>query len=131
MFFGSLVFDLFWICKSHDLIKVNIITELQKLYSLPRNLRAGNKSPVLYVKKPLCTGDLLAMHKIFIERPVNYQINLRAEFIIFYIDLTTIFKMRPFIYNGRMLRRYFALNLSLEWIWKFLTKYDKFNISSR
>ena len=34
-------------------IKENIITKLQKLYSLPRNPRAGNKSPALFVKKPL------------------------------------------------------------------------------
>ena len=31
-------------------IKENIITKLRKLYSLPRNPRAGNKSPVLFVK---------------------------------------------------------------------------------
>ena len=43
-------------------IKENIITKLQKLYSPPRNPRAGNKSPTLFVKKsPACT--------IFIERP--------------------------------------------------------------
>ena len=53
--------------------KENIITKLQKLYSLPRNLRAGNKSPALFLKKPLCTGDILPTHKIFIERPVEYQ----------------------------------------------------------
>ena len=40
-------------------IKKNIIIKLQKLYSPPRNPRAGNKSPVLFVEKPLCTGDLL------------------------------------------------------------------------
>ena len=34
-------------------IKENIITKLQKLYSPPRNPRAGNKSEVLFVKKPL------------------------------------------------------------------------------
>ena len=50
-------------------IKENIITKLQKLYSPSRNPRAGNKLPVLFVKKPLCTGDLLPMHNIFIERP--------------------------------------------------------------
>ena len=50
-------------------IKENIITKLQKLYSLPRNPRAGNKSPTLFVKKPLCVGDLLPACKIFIERP--------------------------------------------------------------
>ena len=50
-------------------IKENIITKLQKLYSLPRNPRAGNKSPALFVKKPLCTSDLSPARKIFIERP--------------------------------------------------------------
>ena len=47
-------------------IKENIIT---KLYSPPRNPKAGNKSPALFVKKTLCTGDLSHAHKIFIERP--------------------------------------------------------------
>ena len=56
-------------------IKENIITKLQKLYSLPRNPRAGNKSPALFVKKPLCTGDLSPSCKIFIERPVNVTKN--------------------------------------------------------
>ena len=45
-------------------IKENIITKLQKLYSLPRNPRAGNKSPKLFVKKPLCTGNSLPTLKI-------------------------------------------------------------------
>ena len=49
-------------------IKENIIT---KLYSPPRNPKAGNKSPALFVKKPLCTGDLSPALKIFIERPEN------------------------------------------------------------
>ena len=47
----------------------SITTKLQKLYSLPRNLRADNKSPVLFSKKRSSTGDLLPTHKIFIERP--------------------------------------------------------------
>ena len=51
--------------------KEKIITKLQKLYSLPRNPRAGNKSPMLFMKKPLCMGDLSPTHKIFIERPGN------------------------------------------------------------
>ena len=51
-------------------IKENIITKLQKLCSPPRNPRADKKSPALFVKKPLCTGDLLPACKIFIERPV-------------------------------------------------------------
>ena len=44
--------------------KKDIIPKLQKLYSLPRNPGAGNKSPVLSVKKPLCTGNLSPAHKI-------------------------------------------------------------------
>ena len=52
-------------------IKENIITKLQKLYSPPRKPRTGNKSPALFAKKPLCTGDLLPARKIFIERPVH------------------------------------------------------------
>ena len=53
-------------------IKENIIAKLQKLYSPPRNPRAGNKSPALFVKKPLCTGDLSPARKKFIERPVTF-----------------------------------------------------------
>ena len=51
-------------------MKEKIFTKLQKLHSPPRNPRAGNKSPALFVKKPLCTGDLSPTHKIFIEKPV-------------------------------------------------------------
>ena len=51
-------------------IKENIITKLQKLYSLPKNLRVDNKLSVLFLKKPLHTGNLWPAHKIFIERPV-------------------------------------------------------------
>ena len=50
-------------------IKKNIITKLQKLYSQPRKSRAGNKSPALFVKIPLCASDLSPASKIFIERP--------------------------------------------------------------
>ena len=52
-------------------IKENITTKLQKLYSPPGNLSEDNKSPVLFLKKPLCMDDLLPVHKIFIERPVT------------------------------------------------------------
>ena len=34
-------------------IKENIITKLQKLYRPPKNLRSGNKSPALFLKKRL------------------------------------------------------------------------------
>ena len=50
-------------------IKENIITKLQKLYSPPRNPRAGNKLLMLFEKKPLSTGDLSPALKIFVERP--------------------------------------------------------------
>ena len=53
-------------------IKENIITKLQKLYSPPRKPRVGNKLPVLFVKKPLCMGDLLPVCKIFIDRSGFY-----------------------------------------------------------
>ena len=45
------------------------ITKLQKLYSPPRNFRAGNKSPMPFLEKSLCMGDLLPAREIFIERP--------------------------------------------------------------
>ena len=50
-------------------IKGNIITKLQKLYSLPRNLRTGNKLAMLFLKKPLCTDNLSPVCKILIGRP--------------------------------------------------------------
>ena len=54
-------------------IKESIIIKLQKLYTLPRNLRAGNKSPVIFWKKNSCMDDLSPVQKIFIERPESYQ----------------------------------------------------------
>ena len=51
-------------------IKENIIKKLQKLYSPPRNPRPVNKSSALFVKNPLCMGDLSPACKILIERPV-------------------------------------------------------------
>ena len=54
-------------------IKQNITTKLQKLYSPPRNSKVGNKSPMLFVKKLSCTGNLLPVRKIFIERPENMK----------------------------------------------------------
>ena len=51
--------------------KESIITKLQKLYSLPRNFRAGNKLPALFLKKRSCTGDLSPTWKIFIKRPAG------------------------------------------------------------
>ena len=45
-------------------IKKYIIIKLQKLCSLPRKLETGNKSLALFLKKPLCMGDLLSACKI-------------------------------------------------------------------
>ena len=36
---------------------------------MPRNLRAGNKLPTLFLNEPLCTDDLLPANIIFIEMP--------------------------------------------------------------
>ena len=36
-----------------------------------RNLKMGNKSTMLFLKKPLWMGDLPPMHKIFIKRSVH------------------------------------------------------------
>ena len=51
-------------------IKENIITKSQELYSPPRNPRGISKSPVLFEKKPLCTGNLSPARKIFTGKPV-------------------------------------------------------------
>ena len=40
------------------------ITKLQKLYSPPRNLRAGNKSPVPFLEKPLWMGYISPARKV-------------------------------------------------------------------
>ena len=68
-------------------IKESIITKLRKLYSLPRNLRVGNKLPVLFLKKRSWTGDLSPAHKIFIERPAKD----RHSSIIIPTHLTNLF----------------------------------------
>ena len=52
-----------------DLTEENIITKLQKLYSLARNLRVGDKLPALFLKKRRWTGDLLPMLQIFVGSP--------------------------------------------------------------
>ena len=52
-------------------ITENTIGKLQKLYSPPRNLRAGNKLPALFLKEHLCTAKLSAACIIFIERPAQ------------------------------------------------------------
>ena len=58
-------------------IKENVITKLQKLYNLPKNPKAGNKLPALFVKKALCMGNLSPMHNIFIEKPDKPPVNLQ------------------------------------------------------
>ena len=40
-----------------------------KSYTANPEALAGNKLTALFLKKPLCTGDLSPAHKIFIERP--------------------------------------------------------------
>ena len=54
------------------------ITKLQKLYSVPRYFKAGNKLPVLFLKKPICIGNILPPCKIFIERPDVVTSNTRG-----------------------------------------------------
>ena len=69
-------------------IKESIITKLQKLYSLPKNLRVGNKSPALFLEKHSCTGNLLPMCKLFIESPgqtLNVYFNEKTEFTLYNI----------------------------------------------
>ena len=67
--------------------KENIITKLQKLYSSPRNPRVGNKSPAIFVEKPLCTGDLSPARKMFIERPDIYIFDRK----LFLVNFTSLF----------------------------------------
>ena len=64
-------------------IKENIITKLQKFYSPAKNPKADNKSHVLFLKKPLCMGDLSPTRKIFIERSglSEYQFQVVLNFI--------------------------------------------------
>ena len=72
-------------------IKENIITKLQKLYSLHRNLKVGNKQPTLFLKKPLCTCNLLPASKIFIERPKackQYLVYFKKQYPVFLTKLT-------------------------------------------
>ena len=72
-------------------IKENVVTKLQKLYSPPRNPRAGSKLPPLFVKKLLSTGNLLPAHKIFIERPATINILLWTH--MGYKELTNLNKV--------------------------------------
>ena len=64
--------------------KENIITKLQKLYSPLKKCKVGNKSPLLFVKKPRHMGDLSPARKIFIERPADPSDPTRRE--DFWID---------------------------------------------
>ena len=64
-------------------IKENIITKLRKSCSPSRNLWLGNKLPTLFLKIPLCTGDLSPVCKILIERPVIYTLQVPTFFKIF------------------------------------------------
>ena len=101
-------------------IKENVITKLQKFYSPPRNLRGGNKLPMLFLEKPLCMGDLWPAHKIFIQRPVPYHsfLTLCASFskvlILFCFDFipTSNNLIWPFLYTWEFVRYLFA---NLNW----------------
>ena len=70
-------------------IKENIITKLQKLFSQPRTPMVGNKLPTLFVKKPLCMGDLSPTRKIFTGRPAIIIIKI---IIIIIITITIIIR---------------------------------------
>ena len=72
-------------------IKENIITKLQKLFSQPRTPMVGNKLPTLFVKKPLCMGDLSPTRKIFTGRPVIIIIKI-IIIIIIIITITIIIR---------------------------------------
>ena len=54
------------------------ITKLQKLYSVPRHFKAGNKLPVLFLEKPIYIGNILSSCKILIERPDIVTSNTRG-----------------------------------------------------
>ena len=68
-------------------IKENIIKKLQKLYSLPKKLMAGNKSPVLLLKKPFCISNLSPAHKI---------LKALYSFIFSYCNVCISFLEKPF-----------------------------------
>ena len=56
---------------------------------------------------------------------VNYHISLRAKFIFSHRLHHHI--QNEALYNGKMLRKHFALSLLLTLIWKLFTKYDNVN----
>ena len=70
-----------------------------KLYSPPRNLRAGSKSTALFVKKPLYTGDLSLRSKYSSKGLIGlwqcYSI-VKNGFKNFYL---TIFLTKKYKYN--------------------------------
>ena len=53
-------------------------TKLQKLYSVLRHFKAGNKLPVLFLEKPIYIGNILSSCKILIERPDIVTSNTRG-----------------------------------------------------
>ena len=83
------------------------------IYSPPRNPRVGTKSPVLFVKKPLCTGDLSPACKIFIERPVGYHsMKFRNFPNISFASFAFYFLVRPnFVKNSHIQARIFFISL--------------------
>ena len=83
------------------------------IYSPPRNPRVGSKSPTLFVKKPLCTGDLSPARKIFIERPVGYHsMKFRNFPNISFASFAFYFLVRPnFVKNSHIQARIFFISL--------------------
>ena len=82
-------------------IKENILTKLQKFYSLPRNLREGNKSPVLFLKKKLfqqaiyclCTKYSLKSLFICFRYVLNCWRNTPKIKIFYFLQVVFSFKV--------------------------------------
>ena len=77
------------------IIKENIITKLQKLYRPARKLKTSNKSPALFLKELPCTGNLLTVCKIFIERPASYLLQNLDQYYIYMLDIIDSKLYRP------------------------------------
>ena len=60
----------------------------------------GNKSPALFVKKPLCKGDLLPAHKIFVKRPVKVSVSMLQVHSICTALLAKHVKSAPYLLSS-------------------------------
>ena len=114
--------------------KESIITKLRKLYSLPRNLRASNKSPMPFLKKCSCTGNLLPAHKTFIERPVEPGLCLRKYYIRALEIVLTSFRSKQetpaFLLNCKQYDRQWAKQVNDIKKTFYKNKYPKLNITT-